>query len=140
MRAMIAAIAAPTVKTTQNNAMTENGIMAFTATSFPGRGAGGRGPDWRRGWLSGAVVAPGPLALPFADRHGAPDRFAAYPAVGGRHLPAGHVCADGGRRDIQVAGNVACGPPVTRQRLGHADQITALTLPDRGWRLRARSL
>jgi hypothetical protein len=70
MRAMTAAIAAPTVKTTQNNAMTENGIMAFTATSFPGRGAGGRGPDWRRGWLSVAVVAPGPLALPVADRHG----------------------------------------------------------------------
>jgi hypothetical protein len=32
---MIAAIAAPTVNTTQNNAMTENGMMAFTVTSFP---------------------------------------------------------------------------------------------------------
>jgi hypothetical protein len=91
------------------------------------------------GWLSVVVDVPGPLALPLADRLGAPDRFAAYPAVGGGHLPAGHVCADGGRRDIEVAGNVACRPPVTRQRLGHADQITALTLPDRGWRLRARS-
>jgi hypothetical protein len=32
---MIAAIAAPTVNTTQNNAMMENGIMAFTVTFFP---------------------------------------------------------------------------------------------------------
>jgi hypothetical protein len=92
MRAMIAAIAAPTVNTTQNNAMTENGIMAFTATSFPGRGASGRG-------LTGYVVGLASL----------------------------------------VAGNVACRAPVTRQRLGHADQVTALTLPDHGWRLRARS-
>ena len=29
------AIAAPTVNTSQSNAKTENGIMAFTATSFP---------------------------------------------------------------------------------------------------------
>ena len=32
---MIAAIAAPTVNTTQNNAMMENGIMALTVTFFP---------------------------------------------------------------------------------------------------------
>jgi hypothetical protein len=43
MRAMIAAIAAPTVNTTQNNTMIWNDIMAFTAASFPARGAGGRG-------------------------------------------------------------------------------------------------
>jgi hypothetical protein len=40
---MIAAIAAPTVNTTQNNTMIWNDIMAFTAASFPARGAGGRG-------------------------------------------------------------------------------------------------
>lgn len=43
MRAMIAAIAAPTVNTTQNNAMVTNDIMEFTATSFPGHSAVGRG-------------------------------------------------------------------------------------------------
>ena len=74
------------------------------------------------------MVTPGPLALPFADRLGSPDRFAAYPAVGAGHLPAGHVCADSRRGDIQVAGNVACRPPVTRQRL-HAAQCRE------GWRL-----
>jgi len=32
---MSATIAAPTVNTTQSNAKMENGIMAFTVTSFP---------------------------------------------------------------------------------------------------------
>jgi hypothetical protein len=42
MRAMTAAIAAPTVSATQINAKTENDIIGFTAASFPARGAGGR--------------------------------------------------------------------------------------------------
>jgi hypothetical protein len=35
MRAMVPAIYANTVNPIQNNAMMENGIMAFTVTSFP---------------------------------------------------------------------------------------------------------
>jgi hypothetical protein len=55
-----------------------------------------------------------------------------FPRASVKHVPAGHVCTDGRRRDFQVAGNVSCRPPITRQRLGHADQMTALTLPGRG--------
>jgi hypothetical protein len=84
------------------------------------------------------MVTPGPLALPFADRLGSPDRFAAYPAVGAGNLSAGHVCADSRRGDIQVAGNVACRPPVLGKRLRHGYQRTALTLPSLGSRPWAR--
>ena len=42
-----------------------------------------------------AAAAPWSLAMPLADGRGTPDRFAADPAVGGGHLAAGRVGADG---------------------------------------------
>jgi hypothetical protein len=68
-----------------------------------------------RGRLSVAAAAPWSPALPLADCRGPPDRFAAYPAVGG-DLDPDILCADAARyySIYSVYGKV---PPVRFDRL-----------------------
>ena len=80
------------------------------------------------GWASFVLRPPRSLGMPSADCCRAPDGFAADPAVGAGHLSACDVGADGERRDVEEAVDVACCPPVGWERLCHAAQITALTL------------
>jgi len=55
-----------------------------------------------------------PLVVPLPNGVWLPDGFSAYPAVGLGHLTVGYVGADGGRRDVQEGGDIACCPPIDR--------------------------
>jgi hypothetical protein len=83
-------------------------------------------------WPGFALGLPWSLVVPVADGRWPPDGFPADPAVGAGHLATGDVSADGGGRDAEEARDVACCPPVSRERLRHAAQVTALTLLGRG--------
>jgi integrase len=75
------------------------------------------------GWFGAITASPRSLAVPFADRRGPPDRLPADLAVGAGHLATGDIGADGGRRDIHEARDVACCPPVIWERLCHAARL-----------------